>query len=156
MGGQDNMKILIFGLLILFSASLKAQSTYQFKKIACNLPVVDKCDHQDILGDTIAKKLEQFNRVYTKKVNCGPPAYNSSTEIEKPDLYYSIQKVTAYYRKCVKKETLPKEKIEKEMVDIINKCLFIFPQNTKPLVDDLRSANNSKEIIDIFNKIVIE
>lgn len=150
------MKILIFGLLILITASLKAQETYHFKKIACNFPVVDKCDHKDILGDTLVEKLEQFDQVYTKTVNCGPPAYHSSTEIEKPDLYYSIQKLTAYYRKCLKKETLTKEKVEKNMVDILNKCMLIYSQNTQHVEQELRSANNSKEIIGVFNKIIIE
>ncbi|HKJ44117.1 MAG TPA: hypothetical protein VKA27_18615 [Sunxiuqinia sp.] len=150
------MKFLIFCLLVFISISLKAQENYQFKKIANNFPVINKCDHQDILGDTVAKKLEQFDQVYTKKVTCGPPAYHVSTEIEKPDLYYSIQKVTAYYRKCVKKETLPKEKIEKNMVDILNKCLLIYSQNTSHLEQELRSANNSKEILGIFSKIIIE
>ena len=150
------MKILIFGLLLLIAASLKAQNSFQFKKIACNFPTIQDCNHNDLLGDTVAIKLEQFNQVYTKKVLSGPPAYNTSLEIQKPDLYYSVQKLTAYYRKCLKKETLPKEKVEKDMVDIINKCLLIFNQNTKPVEQELRSANNSKEIIGVFRKIIIE
>jgi hypothetical protein len=109
-----------------------------------------------LLSENVTKKLEQFKQVYTKSVNCGPPAYIVSTEIQKPDLYYSVQKLIKHYRKCLKKETRPKEKIEDEMVEIINKSLLIFNQETNSVEQELRAANNSEEIIDIFKKIIIE
>lgn len=149
------MKLLVFVILLFVVASAKAQDRFQFKKITCNIPEIEKCDHRDVLGDTVARKLQQFKMVYTKTINCGPPAY-TSTEIEKPDLYYSVQKITNYYRKCAKKETMPKDLIEKNMVDILNKCLLIFSQNTKPVEQELKTANNSKEIIGVFKKIIIE
>jgi hypothetical protein len=150
------MKLMVFVLLFFTSAILNAQERFQFKKIDYSLPEIKQCNHDDLLGDTVAMKLEQFKEVYTKTVICGPPGYVSSTEIQKPDLYYSVQKLTNYYRKCIKKETLPKDIIEKNMVDIINKCLLIFNQDTTPLEQELRAANNSKAIIGVFKKIVIE
>ena len=150
------MKLSVFVILLFVAASLKAQDIYQFKNIACNFPEINEYDNRNELGETIAKKLEQFNQVYTKTVNCGPPSYNASIEIQKPDLYYSVQKLIKHYKKCLKKQTLPEERIKNEMLDIINKCLLIFNQKTNSIEQELRGANNSKEIISIFKKIIIE
>jgi hypothetical protein len=150
------MKLSVLVFLLFVSISTNAQDVFQFKNIACNFPEVKECDSDDLLGEVLTQKLEQFKLVYTKTVNCGPPAYIVSTEIQKPDLYYSVQKLIKHYRKCLKKETLPKEKIENEMAEIINKCLLIFNQETGSVEQELRAANNSEEIIGIFKKIIIE
>lgn len=150
------MKPGVFVILLFIIVSSKAQDVYQFKNTKSDLPEIRECKLDDLLGETISLKLEQFNRVYTKKVNCGPPSFITSTEIQKPDLYYSVQKLVKYYRKCLKKETLSHEKIEKQMVDILNKCVQIVNQETKPIEQELRNANNSKEIAGVFERIIIE
>lgn len=150
------MKILIISLLLLSTICTKAQDCYLFRNLACNLPEIKSELDEDELGKSIAIKLNQFNHVYTKRINCGPPGYIISTEIQKPDLYFSIQKLSKYYRKCLKKQKLTQIIIESEMLDILNKCLLIYSQETKLLEQDLRAANNSKDIIRVFNKIIIE
>jgi|TARA_R110002050_G_scaffold135508_5_gene258331 hypothetical protein len=136
--------------------SSKAQEIFQFKQTPCEFPEIQECAFDELLGETLSVKLEQFNRVYTKKVNLGPPSYIASIEIKKPDLYYSVQKLTKHYRKCKKKDILSQEKIEKEMVEIINKSILIFSQETDSVEQELRQANNSKDIIGVFERIIIE
>ncbi|SFF21842.1 hypothetical protein [Sunxiuqinia elliptica] len=150
------MKFTVCLCCILIAVSSKAQEIYQFKQIACNFPEVKECTYDKLLGETLSVKLEQFRQVYTKNVNCGPPSYTASLEIRKPDLYYSIEKLTHHFRKCKRKETLSQEKIEKDMVDIINKSIVIFNQETDSIEEELRQANNSEEIIGVFDRIVIQ
>lgn len=150
------MKLTVCVCFLLIAVSSRAQEYFQFKQIACNFPEVKECNYDNLLGKAVSIKLEQFNQVYTKMVNCGPPSYISSVEIQKPYLYYSIQKLTQHYRKCLKKDTLPQEKIEKEMVDILTKSILIFNQPTDSVEQELRQANNSKDIIGVFDRIIIE
>lgn len=150
------MKLTICVCFLIIAVSSKAQEIFQFKQVPCNFPEIKECCNDKFLGEKLSIKLEQFNRVYTKEVSLGPPSYIASLEIKKPDLYYSVQKLTSHYRKCIKKDILPKEKIEKEMVEIIDKSIMIFNQQTDSVEDELRQANNSEEIKDIFDRIIIE
>ncbi|WP_299577749.1 hypothetical protein [uncultured Sunxiuqinia sp.] len=150
------MKLCFCICCFLIAVSSKGQETFQFKQIACDFPEIKECTYDKLLGEKLSIKLEQFNRVYTKEVNCGPPNYISSIEIQKPDLYYSIQKLTKHYRKCKKKDILSQEKIEKEMVEIIDKSILIFNQQTDSVEQELRQANNSEDIIGVFERIIIE
>ncbi|MGQ7869940.1 hypothetical protein [Sunxiuqinia sp. sy24] len=150
------MKLCFCICCFLIALSSKAQETFQFKQTTYDFPEIEECNYDKLLGERLSIKLEQFNRVYTKKVNCGPPNYISSLEIQKPDLYYSIQKLTKHFRKCKKKAILSQDKIEKEMVEIINKSILIFNQKTDSVEQELRQANNSKEIIGVFERIIIE
>ncbi|WP_053180041.1 hypothetical protein [Sunxiuqinia dokdonensis] len=150
------MKLTFCICCFLIAISSKAQEIFQFKQTPCDFPEINDCNLDKLLGETLSVKLEQFNQVYTRKVNLGPPSYTASIEIKKPDLYYSVQKLTNHYRKCMKKEILSQEKIEKEMVEIINKSILIFNQETDSVEQELRQANNSKDIISVFERIIIE
>jgi hypothetical protein len=150
------MKLLFCAACLFITLSTWAQEVFQFQGASCQIPEIKECAHDKLLGETISVKLEQFNQIYTKKVNCGPPSYISSVEIKKPDLYYSVQKLTHHYRKCMRKDILSLEKVEKEMIEIINKSIAIFNQKTDSVEQELRQANNSKEIIRVFDRIVIQ
>lgn len=150
------MKLSVVILLLFTAVFTNAQDIFQFKNITCNFPEIKECASDGLWSENVAIKLAQFDQVYTRTINCGPPAYAISTEIQKPDLYFSVQKLVKHYKKCLKKETIPGDKIENEMLEIINKCLLIFNQQTDSVEHELRTANNSQEIIGVFKKIIIE
>ena len=153
------MKLLMLLLTsIIFTGSAFSQDCFVFKGDSALCPAVKKNECKDLpyLGKEVSVKYEQFNRLYTKKVDLGPPAYISSIEIEKPDVYYSIKKLSAYYMKSVKKGALDQEHAEKELSNVLDKCMLIFKQETKPVELELKAANNPEEILAIFQKIVIE
>jgi len=96
----------------------------------------------------------QFFEIYTDTIPC----YGRdipSIHIKKPDLYYSIKKISNYYSKCIKKGLISENQVEKEFKTILEKCILIYPDNTKKLEADLRSNNHPKNIIKIFRMVKI-
>jgi len=98
--------------------------------------------------------LGQFFEIYTDTI----PSYGRdlpSIQIKKPDLYYSIKKISDYYSKCIKKGLLSEDQAEKEFKTILEKCILIYPDNTDKLEADLRSNNHPENIIKIFRLVRI-
>lgn len=150
------MKLLVLAfILVLLSHYAKAQIEYVFESTPVKFPKVDECPQNDYLSKDVRIKLEQFNLVYTKKVEIGAPQFISSIEIIKPDVYYSIQKLSKYYCKCLKKGIISQAAVEDELAAILDKCFQIFEKDTKPIEAELRATNNPEDIVNVFDKIVI-
>jgi hypothetical protein len=80
----------------------------------------------------------------------------ASTEIIKPDLYYSIRKLADYYCRCLKKGSMTREKAEDILKSVLDKCIQIASKDTTPIEAELRAANNPQEIVGVFDKIIIK
>ena len=132
-----------------------AQEQYVFESSPITIPKIEQCPEDNYLSENVRMKLEQFNLIYTRKVERGSPQYMAATEIIKPDLYYSIQKLTRYFCKCMKKGTIGKASAESELASILDKCFQIVSQDTTPLEAELRATNNPEEMIHVFAKITI-
>lgn len=151
------MKVLVgFCFLFLSVLLVKAQDLYVFEGSSVDFPEkIDKNYPKLYLSDDLCLKLAQFDMTYTKRIDPAARRVMSSVEIMKPDLYYSIRKLADYYSKCLKKGSMAQEKAENELRSILDKCIQIASQNTAPIEAELRAANNPKEIVGIFDKIVI-
>lgn len=135
----------------------KAQEKYVFN--ADNRPTVpkiDECPPNQYLSEDIRIKLAQFDQIYSKKIMMGAPEFQTSFEIIKPDLYYSVQKLSKYFCKCMKKGTIKKETAENQFGKILEKCISIVKEDTSPLEAELRATSNPVELVGIFDKIVIK
>lgn len=150
------MRLLMLAILGVISFAASAQDNYYFESTPVVFPKVSDCPEDNYLSKNVLIKLEQFNQIYTKKVELGGPQYIMSTEIIKPDLYYSIQKLSKYFCKSMKKGTITKDEAEAELVAILDKCFQIFSQDTTPIEAELRAVNNPEAIVGIFDKIVIK
>lgn len=149
--------LLLFTLSVWFAASSAfAQKSYVFESSEVELPQILDCPQNEPLSPGLAIKLEQFNQLYSKKITLGAPSFQTSIEILKPDLYYSVQKLSKYFCKCLKKGILRKEQAETEFETILDKCLQIASRNTTSIEAELRSATNPTEIVGIFDRIVIK
>lgn len=149
----------LFALFILFALSAvaaKAQQSYVFESSPVSYPKIEDCPQNDLLSPELRIKLEQFNQIYSKKVSTGAPDFQTSIEIIKPDLYYSVQKLSKYFCKCLKKGILQKDQAENEFRIILEKCLQIAQRDTSPIEAELRTTSNPIEIVCIFDKIVIK
>lgn len=143
-------------ILLLIGFAAKAQDLYVFEGTEVRFPVID-CFHQEVyLSEDLCLKLAQFDLMYTKKIKNSTQRVMPSTEIIKPDLYYSIRKLADYYCKCLKKGIVTPEKAEKELKSILDKCIQIASRDTTPIEAELRAANNPQEIVGVFNKIIIK
>ena len=146
--------LVCIGGLLTFAAN--AQENYIFEGVPVIYPKIVDCPQNQYLSKDVRVKLEQFNLLYSKKVSMGAPDFQTSIEIIKPDVYYSVQKLSKYFCKCLKKGTIQKEKVEDEFKDILEKCLQIAQKDTSPIEAALRSTNNPVEIVGIFDKIIIK
>ncbi len=151
------MKLLLScSLFLLLALFTHGQTKYVFQMCDVNCPKVEKCQGDQFLSEDVQIKLEQFNLIYTKKIDIDGPRCFQSTEIDKPDLYYSVQKLSNYYRKGLKKGTIDKAEAESELKSILDKCIQIFSKDTTPIEAELRAASNPKDIVSIFDKIIIK
>jgi hypothetical protein len=154
---QEIMKLLVgFSFLILMTFAVKAQDSYVFEGTVIDFPEINRYHQEVYLSKDLCLKLAQFNLIYTKKIDRSTDKTIPSTEIIKPDLYYSIRKLTDYYCKCLKKGIVSHEKVEDELKSVLDKSIQIAYQDTRPVEAELRAANNPQEIVGIFNKIIIK
>jgi len=149
------MKIFFtFCLVFLFSELSWSQDGYVFKSHPIKPSMHTQCSFNKYFSQDLNLKMEQFLETYTDTIPC----YGRnipSVQIKKPDLYYSIKKISDYYSKCIKKGLLPENQAEKEFKSILEKCILIYPDNTDKLEADLRSNNHPENMIKIFRLVKI-
>lgn len=152
------MKFLLILLFVACAAlCVNGQDKYVFRADPqIQVPKIEECPSNQYLSEDVRIKLAQFNQVYSKKINMGAPDFQTSIEILKPDVYYSVQKLSKYFCKCMKKGTIGKENAEDEFRKILEKCIQIVQEDTSPLEAELRATSNPVELVGIFDKIVIK
>jgi len=147
--------LVVFFFTVCISLCASAQDKYVFKADTLVCPSVAECPPNQYLSKELRVKLEQFNLLYSKKIDLAGQNFPTSTEIIKPDLYYSVQRLSRYFCKCMKKGTISKENAETEFRSILEKCLLIVQKDTAPLEAELRITNNPAELVGVFDRIVI-
>ena len=143
-----------FCLIFLFSKLSWCQDCYTYKSHPVKPCIETQCSFNKYFSPDLNLKLGQFFEIYTDTI----PSYGRdlpSIQIKKPDLYYSIKKISDYYSKCIKKGLLSEDQAEKEFKTILEKCILIYPDNTDKLEADLRSNNHPENIIKIFRLVRI-
>lgn len=146
--------LIVFSMVVVAAAN--AQQSYVFESSPISYPQIEDCPPNDLLSTELCIKLAQFNQLYSKEVSTGAPDFQTSIEIIKPDLYYSVQKLSKYFCKCLKKGLLQREQAENDFRIILEKCLQIAQRDTSPIEAELRATSNPTEIVCIFDKIVIK
>ena len=150
------MKLLLFCLFFIFLSVVgRCQKQYVFDSRPVKYPEVKECPDDEYLSRDVRMKLAQFDLIYTKTIDPTSSRFIPSMEIIKPDLYYSVQKLSKYFCKCLKKGTIPKQEAENQFRNILDKCIQIFSCDTGPIEAELRATNDPKDIVSVFNKIVI-
>lgn len=150
------MKLVVGFLFLFFMAfATEAQDLYVFEGTSTEIPEIDKYHQKVYLSEDLCLKLAQFDMIYTKKIDSSTRKVMPSTEIIKPDLYYSVRRLADHYCKCLKKGSMVREKAEDELKSILDKCIQIASKDTAPIEAELRAANNPTEIVSVFNKIII-
>ncbi|MGV8139498.1 MAG: hypothetical protein AB2L20_30240 [Mangrovibacterium sp.] len=146
----------LFLLIMLIAFTAKSQDLYVFESSAVEFPEINQFRQETYLSRDLCLKLAQFDMVYTRRIVNSTQKAMASTEIIKPDLYYSIHKLADYYCKCLKKGNLTREKAEDTLKSVLDKCIQIASKETAPIEAELRAANNPHEIIGVFDKIIIK
>jgi hypothetical protein len=148
--------VLVVCFFISIAWGTEAQEKYVFKADSLCFPTIDECPPNQYLSKETRIKLAQFNQLYSREINMGAPDFRTSVEILKPDLYYSVQKLSKYFCKCLKKGIIKQEDAEVEFRGILEKCMLIVKKDTTPLEAELRATNNPADLVGIFDKIEIQ
>ena len=148
--------ISMLGGLLCVSCPLRAQQKYVFEETEVHIPDSNSIVNNKYLSAHLNKKLNEFYELYTKQVDMGAPYYQKTTEIFKPDVYYSVQRVSDYFSKCLKRGKLSPQKVDREFDSILGKALQIFSRQTGQLETELRKNNSPLKIIAVFNRVVIQ
>ena len=108
------------------------------------------------LGSDITGKWNTFIQNYTHEYDVTIGFTDSSVEILKPSIYKAVNKVNKYYKKALKKEEVSREVATSNMAHILDCAnVMCFDDNSKSFEEAVKSADEPKEIIALFNQVTL-
>ncbi len=125
--------------------------------------MVDKIDDSGIdvtylrshpLGLDVAKKLELLRESYTWKEEASATVPRDRTIVEKPAIYYSVQKLNGHYKKAVKQGVMNEEEAKTALISAIDIALVIRYQQTAEFETKLRDFKKGEEIASVYSEKV--
>ncbi len=102
------------------------------------------------LGVDVAKKLELLRESYTWKEEASATVPRDRTIVEKPIIYYSMQKLNGHYKKVVKKGLMEEEEAKMALINAIDIALVIRYQQTAEFETKLRSYKKGEELAPLY------
>lgn len=157
------MKRLLLILSLAFGASLMGYSQSADEDIFYFDFMVDKLDDSEIdvsylrshpLGVDVAKKLELLRESYTWKEEASATNPRDRTIVEKPVIYYSVQKMNGHYKKAVKKGLMDEEEAKTALISAIDIALVIRYQQTIDFEDKIREYKGGEELAALYSEKV--
>ena len=108
------------------------------------------------LGDEIAKKYYTFKETYTYIEKGTQLSPGDKIRVEKPVIFYSINKLNRQYKKDLKKGNITEDAAKDKLTGYFETSVIIFDQNTQKLEDELNEAKTPEEIEGVLDRIVLE
>ena len=121
--------------------------------------MADKIDDSEIdvtylrahpFGVDVAKKLELLRESYTWKEEASATVPRDRTIVEKPVIYYAMQKLNGHYKKIVKKGAMDEEEAKMALINAIDIALVIRYQQTAQFETTLRNYKKGEELAPVF------
>lgn len=106
------------------------------------------------LGKDVALRVEALRQYYTYKIEGSATAPQDRTIVEKPILYYAIQKLNAYYKKQASKGGMNDGKAAEKLVYAIDVAMLVRYQQTEELEQELRKLKNGDQLAKFFQEKV--
>lgn len=108
------------------------------------------------LGSDITGKWNSFIQNYTHEYDVTIGFTDSSVEILKPSIYKAVNKVNKYYKRALKKNEVSREIATVNMAHILDCAnVMCFDDNSKSFEETVKSADEPKEIIALFNQVTL-
>ncbi|MEQ8241917.1 hypothetical protein [Fulvivirga sp.] len=108
------------------------------------------------LGEAIQNKYDKFLKLYVKYESSGGAYATEKQIIFKRDIYNSINKLDRYYKKALKKNTIPIESIVEDyehILDVANQVRFYDTNQLEMLIS---TAKSEEQIIKYYKSIKFE
>lgn len=125
---------------------------YNMKELDEVQQSTDIKDH--FLGEDIAKKMQLLKESYTyKEVN--EISQTEFTVVEKPSIYRSVNKMSKYLQKDVKKGRISKEKAYTQLDNVLNIAINIRYQDTEKLEKELWKIKEPENLKALFSDQIV-
>ncbi len=108
------------------------------------------------LGIEVSKKLELLKDRYTYIEPAGATTPTDKTIVIKPIIFNSIQKLNRYYKSAIKKGSIPIDVAKEEFLRCLDIALIIYADNTEEFEQYLRKAKKPEQILEAYNKVILE
>ncbi len=156
------MKKILLTLLIVCGLAIvgyaQEEDVYYFEERASELAEVEVDEaivKKHFLGEDIANKMQILKDTYTWKEYAGELQTTDKTIVEKPAIYYSIKKLSSYYKKAIKKGMVDREEATKRLSNFIDIVYYIRYQETEAFENTLGRLKKVEDIEALFNKVVL-
>ena len=151
---MKKIKTLIVLLFLANAYFTVAQTNYTFDYMEQEVSeVVSIHIPQHALGEEIATKMQLMSESYTYKVTDAISG-NESTEIEKPSILTSVNKINRHIKKAVKKGKMTKEEGTQTLSTVLKIALNIRHQNTEEFEAELWKISDTAEMLELYTKRV--
>ncbi|MEM8894839.1 MAG: hypothetical protein AAGC88_09695 [Bacteroidota bacterium] len=102
-------------------------------------------------GKEVAIRVEAVKQKYTYVVEGSATAPQDRRIVEKPVLYYAVQKLDNFYKKQVKKGGMNSGKATEKLVFALDVAMLIRYQQTEQLEKDIKKLKGGEEIARFFD-----
>ena len=107
-------------------------------------------------GDRIARKMLLVEKTYTYVEKGTPMSPSDKTVVQKPTIFYSIKKVSKYYKKEVKKNRMTMAEASDKLNRDLNIGYAIFSQDTDKFEAYLRNLKKPADIAKAFDDVELK
>ena len=108
------------------------------------------------LGNQIANKFYRFQQTYTYIEKGSPSSPSDKTIVQKPVIFYAVNKLNPYFKNEIKKGVISKEEATKHLGRILDLAYVIFHQNTVDFEAYLRGHKKPADTIRAFDMIELD
>lgn len=109
------------------------------------------------MGKVIAEKWAMVNELYLHKTDVSIGFGSSYTETFKPSILNALYRLNAYYKKALKRKTIPEDEAQKQYAWILDCAIGICHcSDSKDFELALSKANDAYQILSLFNSVRIE
>lgn len=123
-------------------------------KILSMAPVLHIGSH--LFGDETARRFAVFKNLYTFVDSGDASSRSVTTNVLKPSIFHSINRLNNYFRREVRSGNLDKAVAKQKLIRVLNIGLSVYDQPTAGLEAALREAKEPSEIIAVFDRVVLQ
>lgn len=141
--------VFAFGILLTTFDSFSQEFVfrYEMKEMDDVLSAADIKDH--FLGEDVSRKMQLLKESYTYFIT-DEVSNTERRQVEKPAIYNSVNKVSRYLKKQVKKGGVTKADATQKFDAMLNAALNIRYADTAELEDVLWEIKDPKRVMDLF------
>jgi hypothetical protein len=106
------------------------------------------------LGNEIAKKMYQLDKMYTYETKTAPGNPAATTSVRKPVIYNSVKKIESYLKKSVRKHEVSIEMATVQFNKVVDVALNTLYLNTDAFENQIRITGNTPELLELYTRQV--